>query len=682
MMSDDYALRVVAEHARAAVFLISDGVVPGNEGRGYVLRRVARRAIRYGRRLGIEKALLTEVSDLAIEHFGQAYPDLAANRDFILRVVGLEEERFGQTIQVGMPLLEDGIIPLHLGLRKILDVNGPLDSRAKAKVLRAVGTLIDEFGPLIRPQSISQTVSKEVIQDIEASNSFPIASKHTRMLSGIEVFVLHDTFGFPKELTEEIARESHLGIDEEQFRMEVETHRQRTRDAQVATGGMEIQSDYEGLNAEEVEFVGYRTLQHDSVIVALVVDGEPVVRATKGQKVGVVLEKTPFYAEAGGQIGDAGTITGPNGFVRVKDTQSPVAGLVVHRGTVADGLAGNLGDEVTAQVDQSRRLDTARNHSGTHLLHASLRNILGTHVRQAGSLVAPERLRFDFSHIGPLEREELRDIQMLANEKVREDMEVLTQETTYADAVRGGALAFFGDKYGDTVRVVTMAGHGDTNAFSVELCGGTHVGATGQVGPLFILGESGIGGGMRRVEAVTGQSSVELYQERTDLLHSVSQRLETPIVALEDRLDGFLSEMTALRRRVAQLERSSLRAEAQSLLAQVHVVNGVNVLAVKTSAAGVEALREMGDWFKAKLSSAVLVLALVQNGSPSLISMVTPDLVAKGLHAGNIVRETAKVLGGGGGGRAESGQAGGKRLDKLPEALAGVADIVRREVKP
>ena len=248
--------------------------------------------------------------------------------------------------------------------------------------------------------------------------------------------------------------------------------------------------------------------------------------------------------------------------------------------------------------------------------------------------------------------------------------------------MRGGALAFFGDKYGDTVRVVTIAGHGETKAFSVELCGGTHIGATGEVGPLFILGESGIGGGMRRVEAVTGQSSVDLYQERTDLLHSVSQRLETPIVDLEDRLDGFLSEMTALRRRVAQLERSSLRAEAQGLLAQVQVVNGVNVLAIKTSAAGVEALREMGDWFKAKLSSAVLVLALVQNGSPSLISMVTPDLVAKGLHAGNIVRETAKVMGGGGGGRAESGQAGGKRLDKLPEALAGVADIVRREVKP
>ncbi len=341
-----------------------------------------------------------------------------------------------------------------------------------------------------------------------------------------------------------------------------------------------------------------------------------------------------------------------------------------------------MGDEVTAQVDQSRRLATARNHSGTHLLHASLRTILGTHVRQAGSLVAPERLRFDFSHIGPLEREELRDIQMLANEKVREDLEVLTQETTYADAVRGGALAFFGDKYGDIVRVVTMASHGTDGAFSVELCGGTHVGATGEVGPLFILGESGIGGGMRRVEAVTGQGSVDLFQERTDLLQRVSRRLETPIVDIEDRLDGFLSEMTALRRRVAHLERSSLRAEAQGLLAQVQVVNGVNVLVAKTSAASVEALREMGDWFKAKLSSAVLVLALVQNGSPSLISMVTPDLVAKGLHAGDIVRETAKVLGGGGGGRAESGQAGGKRLDKLPEALAGVAAIVRREVKP
>ena len=565
----------------------------------------------------------------------------------------------------------------------------PLDSDAKAKVLEKVDDLFGKVGLFIRLRSTLQTVLKEVVADINASDSLPIDSKHTRMLSGNEVFVLHDTFGFPKELTEEIALEHGLEIDEEQFMSEVETHQQRSRAAHVSTGGMEIQADVE-LPAVETEavvstrtlqFVGYRTLQHDSAVVDLVVDGESVERATKGQEVWVVLKETPFYAEAGGQIGDAGTITGPNGAFSVKDTKSPVAERVIQWGTVSHGQL-SLGDEVTAQVDQSRRLATARNHTGTHLLHASLRNILGTHVRQAGSLVAPERLRFDFSHIGPLEREELRDIQMLANEKVREDLEVLTQETTYAEAVRGGALAFFGDKYGDIVRVVTMASHDTDGAFSVELCGGTHVGATGQVGPLFILGESGIGGGMRRVEAVTGQGSVDLFQERTDLLQRVSRRLETPIVDIEDRLDGFLSEMTALRRRVAHLERSSLRAEAQGLLAQAQVVNGVNVLVAKTSAASVEALREMGDWFKAKLSSAVLVLALVQNGSPSLISMVTPDLVAKGLHAGDIVRETAKVLGGGGGGRAESGQAGGKRLDKLPEALAGVAAIVRREVKP
>ncbi len=681
----DYALRVVVEHARALVFLISDGVLPGNEGRSYVLRRIARRALRYGRKLGLEDAFLTEVADVAIGHFGQAYPDLAANRDFILSVVGLEENLFGQNIQLNMPLLEECLIPLHLGLKEILDVEEPLDSDAKAKVLEKVDDLFGKGGLFIRLRSTLQTVLKEVVADINAADSLPIDSKHTRMLSGNEVFVLHDTFGFPKELTEEIALEHGLEIDEEQFWREVETQQQRAR----AAGRKKIQAHSKVLPVEAeadvstrtLQFVGYRTLQHDSVVVAFYVRGESVGRVTKGQKVGVVLKETPFYAEAGGQIGDAGTITGPNGAFSVKDTKSPVAERVIQWGTVSHGQL-SMGDEVTAQVDQSRRLATARNHTGTHLLHASLRTILGTHVRQAGSLVAPDRLRFDFSHVGPLEREELRDIQLLANEKVREDLEVLTQETTYAEAVRGGALAFFGDKYGDIVRVVTMASHDTDGAFSVELCGGTHVGATGQVGPLFILGESGIGGGMRRVEAVTGQGSVDLFQERTDLLQRVSRRLETPIVDIEDRLDGFLSEMTALRRRVAHLERSSLRAEAQGLLAQAQVVNGVNVLVAKTSAASVEALREMGDWFKAKLSSAVLVLALVQNGSPSLISMVTPDLVAKGLHAGDIVRETAKVLGGGGGGRAESGQAGGKRLDKLPEALAGVAAIVRREVKP
>jgi alanyl-tRNA synthetase len=302
-------------------------------------------------------------------------------------------------------------------------------------------------------------------------------------------------------------------------------------------------------------------------------------------------------------------------------------------------------------------------------------------VRQAGSLAAPDRLRFDYTHVSPLAREELRDIQGLASQKVREDLKVVTHVTTYAEAVREGALAFFGDKYGDRVRVVAMSGHDAERPFSLELCGGTHVGVTGEVGPLFVLGDSSIGGGMRRIEAVTGRSAEALFVERSDLLQGISKRLETPIGDLEGRLESFMSEMSQLRKRVVELERRSLRMEAQELLSQVREVDGVKVLAVRTSATNVEALREMGDWLKGKLSSGVLVLALVQNGNPLLVSMVTPDLVSKGLHAGNIVREAAQVLGGGGGGRPEAAQAGGKRLDKLLEALAKVPEIVREEVK-
>ena len=676
----DYALRVVAEHARAASFLISDGVVPSNEGRGYVLRRIVRRAVRYGRRLGLEKAFVADMASAAIDNFYKAYPDLETNRAFILRVLNLEEERFNQTIQIGMPMLEEGLIPLHLGLRQIFQVERPMTEMTKAGMLRQIDELAEEAGGFVRPQSVLQDVLREAATDMENANELPVDSRLTRMLTGREVFVLHDTFGFPRELTEEIAKERGLGVDEEGFQQEVDAHSARARAAHVSTGGMGIQSHYEELGSEPVKFVGYGSLERGSEITALLVGGEQVGHAAKGQEVEIVLRETPFYAEGGGQVGDTGSIAGSNGVVDVTDAQNPAAGLIVHRGVVSEGDI-SLGDPVSARVDASRRQSAARNHSGTHILHASLRSVLGPHVKQAGSLVTPERLRFDFSHVGAVESEEMREIQGLANQKVREDMGVSTHVTTYADAVRAGALAFFGDKYGDRVRVVTMSSGNDVEPFSVELCGGTHVQATGEVGPLFILGESSIGGGMRRMEAVTGQSSVDLFEQRSDLLQRISGRLETPVADLEDRLEGFISDMRALRRQVAQLERKNLRMEAQGLLGQVRDAKGVKVLAARTSAGSVEALRDMGDWLKAKLGSGVLVLAMAQNGRPMLVSMVTPDLVARGLHAGNIVRETARQLGGGGGGRPESAQAGGRRLDLLPQALEGVVDLVEREVK-
>ena len=603
----DYALRVVAEHARAASFLIGDGVVPGNEGRGYVLRRVIRRAIRYGRRLGLSQPFLTQVAEVVLARFGSVYGELTENHDFILRVVGLEEERFSRTIDTGLPILDE---------------------------------------------------------ELKSSKG---------QLSGSSVFLLYDTYGFPPELTAEIAREHGLDVDLEGFEREMEAQREQSRSAQGFTGSMEMHQTYENLGIGATRFVGYSQLQQETQVAALLVDNAAAGHATKGQQVEVLLEGTPFYAESGGQVGDRGIIEGRNGLVRVEDTQSPVAGLIVHRGVVESGDI-SLGEQVTARVDISRRLDAARNHSGTHLLHASLRSVLGPHVRQAGSLVTPDRLRFDFSHVGPLSPEEQLSVQNLANAKVRDNLDIFTLESTYAEAVRDGALAFFGDRYGDTVRVVRMS-NGD--AFSVEVCGGTHVGATGQVGTMFVLGESGIGGGMRRIEAVTGRGAEELFVEQAARLEALARRLQTPVVDLESRLETFIQDTDELRRRLATLERGSLRSEAEALLEQVQDVEGVKVVTGRTSANSAEAMREMGDFIKTRLPSAVICLGAVVNGNPLMVTMVTPDLVDRGLHAGNMVRDAARIMGGGGGGQPEMAQAGGRQADKLEDALRRVAELVR-----
>jgi alanyl-tRNA synthetase len=406
-----------------------------------------------------------------------------------------------------------------------------------------------------------------------------------------------------------------------------------------------------------------------------------VDHATQGQQIEVVISQSPFYAEGGGQLGDRGSISGPNGVFTVEDTQSPVAGLIVQRGTVEQGEI-SVGDAITASVELARRLDSSRNHSGTHILHAALRSVLGAHVRQAGSFVASERLRFDFSHVSALTRGELLSVQLLANEKVRGNLTVTSHETSYSEAVREGALAFFGDRYGDVVRVVTMTPepHSTEDAFSVEVCGGTHVSATGQVGTLVVLGESSIGGGMRRIEAVTGRAAEELFVQQSDRLEALSQKLQTSVVDLESRLDSFMQENNDLRKQLEGFQKTSLRGEAEELLGQVQDVDGVKVVAGRTSAGSADGMREMGDFLKDKLGSVVLVLVAVVDGNPILITMVTPDLVERGLHAGNIARDTAKVMGGGGGGRPEMAQAGGKQPEKVDEALNGVPALVRQGI--
>ena len=698
----DYAIRVIAEHSRASVFLIGDGVVPGNEGRGYVLRRIIRRAIRYGRRLGLDEPFLTQVAESVFPMFQQVYRELPENHDFILRVIRLEEERFGQAYDRGIGIL-DGMMHYRLFHRgavpEIIQFArwrnpGPDNAAAVLEQYGFVGYHPDsDADQQIGQEMAAETVSQLAYAAFEALDSgedlgavdarFSQLNDWGSMISGREAFVLYDTFGFPIELTTEIVKES-LTVDVEGFQQEMERQREQSRAANAFTGSMEMVTAYENLGAGPSHFSGYGGLGLDTKVAAILAETEAgsetweaVGFAARGRRVEVVLEETPFYAEGGGQLGDHGTIQAPNGVVAVDDTQSPVAGLIVHRGIVQQGEL-SLGEAVTAQVDPSRRLDASRNHSGTHLLHASLRAVLGPHVRQAGSMVSPERLRFDFSHVGPMSVEEVGSVQGLANQRIRDNLTVSAHETTYSEAVRQGALAFFGDRYGDLVRVVSMSeSDAQDSPFSVEVCGGTHVGSTGQVGTLFVLGESSIGGGMRRIEAATGRAAEGLFVDYAAKLSAISQKLQTPVSGLEARLDSFLQESEELKRRLAASERTALRAEAEGLLERVVDVDGVKVIAGRTSAGSAEAMREMGDFLKAKLSSAVVVLSAVIDGSPSLVAMVTPDLVDRGVHAGNLARDTAKVMGGGGGGRPEMAQAGGRQVEKLDEALRGVPERVR-----
>jgi alanyl-tRNA synthetase len=657
----DFAIRVVCEHTRASTFLIGDGVVPANEGRGYVLRRVIRRAIRYGRRLNLEQPFLTEVVRTVIEQFEDVYPELSESSDFIIRVIALEEERFAHTFEQGNSLLEDMI-----AFRKELVSIAKNESNTEnAKRLISDNRLIGDL------------LQKE-LQDFTSVND-RAADSDSRLqravtLPGDWVFILSDTYGFPPELTSEISSEHGLVVDMASFAVEMEAQRERARSSQSFSGGMEMLTLYGDLHLNKTVFVGYEDLTSNTPVSAILIENGVADRALEGQELEVILEQTPFYAESGGQVGDRGTLTGPNSLIVVKDTYSPVAGLIVHKCIVKTGHVV-VGDLVDCQVDLNHRMNAARNHSGTHLLHSSLRSVLGAHVRQAGSHVSADRLRFDFSHVSPLTPEEQYQVQSLANKKIRENLEVQIHETSYADAVREGALAFFGDRYGDVVRVVTMS---NGNPFSVEVCGGTHVHATGQIGTLFVLGETNIGGGMRRIEALSGTASEELLMEKANMLDRLASKLQAPIDELEGRLASFLEDNEQLQKRMEHLERESLRVEAEGMLDRFVEVNGVKVISCRTNATGSDSMRDMGDYLKTKLDSAVVALGAIKDGNPLLLIMITNDLVNLGLNAGDIVRESAKIIIGGGGGSAEMAQAGGKDISKLNDALNGVPDLVRR----
>lgn len=601
-----YAMRVVAEHARSASFLIGDGVVPGNDGRGYVLRRLVRRAIRHGRKLGLTENFMGQIADAVINHMSEPYPELRQQENFIKTVLELEEVRFQQVFQTGATFLNEALV-----------------------------------------------------------------EKAT--LPGKTIFKLWDTYGFPAEMTQEIAREQEITVDIEGFQKEMDSQRKRARASAKFGGDRSKIKLYESLGVGGVEFLGYRQLGTNSVVIGLIADGKVVSEVTKPQEVEIVLRETPFYPEGGGQVGDSGQISGTEGLIEVEDSQTVMKGLIVQFGKVKKGKI-SLGETIEAIVDPVRREDTARNHTATHLVHAALRQVLGTHVRQAGSLVAPDRLRFDFTHMKPVERDELQLVQHLVNEKLRQNARVIHSEDNYTTAIKRGALAFFGEKYEEQVRLVEIA-NGET--FSFEVCGGTHVKQTGEVGGFHLLSEASIGSGIRRLEAVTGRAAEKMVWERFGREDKLAQTLNVSAADIESRVMRLLEENDTLKRQIESDSRQAAMQSAEGLLDLKQKIKGITVLTANVPDSDADRLRDMGDWLRNKLGSGVVVLGSVLNGRPTLVAMVTADLVSKGLDAAKIARGAAKTMKGGGGGRADVAQAGGKLPEKLDEALAKVPEFVK-----
>jgi alanyl-tRNA synthetase len=588
---DDNTIRVVAEHSRGIAFLIADGVIPSNEGRGYVLRRLLRRTSLFGRRLGLDKPFIDKMTEATIELMEHIYPELKQRREFIQQVVESEEAKFDETLNTGLEILD---------------------------------------------RIIKEAINKG----------------KRRKISGTEAFKLYDTYGFPVELTQEIAADRGFSVDLEVFSRAMQKQREKARTAtkyELTTKGLAALYAYK--NIPPTHFVGYDSLKHKSVIIS-----PKKLWPVKKQRE-VVLERTPFYPEMGGQVGDTGEIWGPTGRFLVTNTVQTPQGIIMHQGKVVEGYLLE-GDEVEAIVDVERRGDIARNHTATHLLQLALRQVLGEHVQQRGSLVAPDHLRFDFSHLKALTEKQIAEVNRIVNEKIRQNLNVYDENLAYKEAIATGAIALFDEKYGDVVRVLKIG----EPILSAELCGGTHVNATGEIGLFRITSESSIGAGLRRIEAVTGRGAEEY----------ISQRLAD----LQKAAESSDAELDKERKKTLALERELAKKTAESLLAQAEVVKGVNVLAAKIPSARMEILREMSDIIRDKLKSAIVVLGTIYQDKPAFLTAVTPDLVAKGYDAGKIVKQVAGVAGGSGGGKPGLAQAGGKDKKKLDEALKLVKSLI------
>ncbi|MET0027900.1 MAG: alanine--tRNA ligase [Candidatus Thiodiazotropha sp.] len=600
---EEKSLRVIADHIRSCAFLIVDGVLPSNEGRGYVLRRIIRRAIRHGYMLGVQEAFFFKLVEPLCREMGDFYPELVKQREQVEKVLRLEEERFAQTLEQGM---------------KILD---------------------------------------EAIQDLKGE-----------VIPGETVFKLYDTYGFPKDLTADIARERQLSIDEIGFEKAMAEQRKRAQEASHFSMSDAVELGLE----QETLFSGYERLEDQARVVALMKDGESVEQLEAGDQGMVFLDHTPFYAESGGQVGDQGTLEGAGVLFEVEDTRKYTGGVFAHIGKLEEG-ALKLGDPVKAQVNAYTRQATALNHSATHLLHAALRTVLGEHVAQKGSLVDPERLRFDFSHFEPITREQLQTIEQMVNEQIRHNHDVQTRIMSLDMAKQSGAMALFGEKYADEVRVLSM---GD---FSTELCGGTHVSAVGDIGLFKITGETGIAAGVRRVEAVTGQRAIEWIEADEERLQRVAELIKTGREDVESKLEQLLDRNRRLEKELEQLKSKLASAAGSDLASQAISLGEVKVLAANLEGADPKSLRDTLDQLKNKLGSAVLLLTTVKDGKVSLVAGVTKDLTGQ-VKAGDLVKMAAETVGGKGGGRPDMAQAGGSNPDALPQALAQVEPWVKTQL--
>lgn len=613
----DVSIRVITDHIRSVSFMTADGVLPSNEGRGYILRRLLRRAIRHGRLLGIDKMFLADLSKTVIEVSKDAYPELAEKSDYIFKVLSVEEQQFNKTIAYGSDILQ------------------------------------------------------QYIEQLKSSGQ--------NTLSGKKCFKLYDTYGFPIDLTKEILEEEGLNLDEDAFYKEMENQRIKARLAREETTYMG--ADDTVFNKLDVamasKFIGYDCLKLENSKILAITKGDEIVNSISSDNnkevTTIILDITPFYAQSGGQEGDMGIIRTATATFKVTDTIKVGGNKIAHIGYITKGVL-NTNDSVIAEVDSKLRLNTARNHSATHLLQKALRIVLGNHVEQAGSSVNADRLRFDFTHFEAISTENLNKVESLVNKAIFDNMQIVIKETPIEEAKKMGAMALFGEKYGDIVRVVNM---GD---YSIELCGGTHLKNTSQVGLFKIISETGVAAGVRRIEAVTGEIAINVFKSYEQKLENVASILKTNSTNIENKINSILSENKELKQKIAKLETKMAGNVIDDILNSVEEIKGVKVIASKLNNFDTNNLREIGDKLKQRLESGIIVLASSKDSKVNFVVMVTDDIVKKGVHAGNIIKEAAKVAGGNGGGRPNMAQAGAKDVTKIEQSLLKAKNIILQQL--